>query len=167
MAAAQSPKDAVCAAVDWGTSSLRIWLLGPDGAVLGERRSREGMQVAAETGFAAILEGHLEALGADPALPAIVCGMAGARQGWVEAPYAETPASPGDLATGAIPIEGLSREVRILPGVAQKAGGRPDVMRGEETIVLGLAAESDAIVCLPGTHSKWVSVEGGRITGLS
>ena len=93
--------------------------------------------------------------------------MAGARQGWVEAPYAETPASPGDLAAGAIRVEGLTRDVRILPGVAQKAGGRPDVMRGEETIVLGLAAEADAIVCLPGTHSKWVAVEGGRITGFS
>ena len=158
---------AVVAAVDWGTSSLRVWLLGPGGEVLGERRSREGMQVAAETGFAPILESHLAALGADPALPAIVCGMAGARQGWVEAPYAETPASIDDLAAGAILVEGLAREVRILPGVAQKTGGRPDVMRGEETIVMGLAGDADALVCLPGTHSKWVAVRDREITGFS
>lgn len=158
---------AAFAAVDWGTSSLRIWLLGPDGEVLGERRSREGMQVAAETGFAPILDAHLQALGAAPDLPAIVCGMAGARQGWVEAPYAETPASPDDLAAGAIVVEGLSRDVRILPGVAQKTGGRPDVMRGEETIVLGLAGDKDAVVCLPGTHSKWVALADGRISAFS
>ncbi|KQT50733.1 hypothetical protein ASG43_05495 [Aureimonas sp. Leaf454] len=162
-----SPGSAVFAAVDWGTSSLRVWLLGPDGTVLGERRSREGMQVAAETGFRAILEDHLRALDASSGLPVVICGMAGARQGWVEAPYVETPASFDELASGAIAVEGLTREVRILPGVAQKAGGRPDVMRGEETIVVGLAGGSDALVCLPGTHSKWVDVRERRIMGFS
>ena len=71
------------AAVDWGTSSLRVWLLDSGGAVLAERRSGEGMQTARETGFAPVLERMLSELAAPDALPAIVCGMAGARQGWV------------------------------------------------------------------------------------
>ena len=75
---------AAYAAVDWGTSSFRLWLVDRTGHVLAERRSDEGMMAAAESGFAAVLEAHLAALSAAPDLPVIICGMAGARQGWVE-----------------------------------------------------------------------------------
>lgn len=156
-----------CAAVDWGTSSFRIWLLGEGGAVLGERRSREGMTTASEIGFEAVLEGHLAALGAPEGVPVAVCGMAGARQGWIEAPYVDAPAALAAIAAGAITVPGLRRDVRILPGVAQRAAGRPDVMRGEETILMGLPGEMDGLVCLPGTHSKWALVEHGRIEAFS
>ena len=71
-----------CAAIDWGTSSFRLWLLSADGGVLAERRSDEGMIRAGAEGFAEILERHLGALRVAADLPAIVCGMAGARQGW-------------------------------------------------------------------------------------
>ena len=30
-------------AVDWGTSSFRLWLMSADGTVLAEHRSHEGM----------------------------------------------------------------------------------------------------------------------------
>jgi 2-dehydro-3-deoxygalactonokinase len=59
--------------------------------------------------------------------------------------------------------------VRILPGIAQRRPGRFDVMRGEETQLLGLARMDPTIrlACLPGTHSKWVDLEDERVTGFS
>ncbi|MGY3137561.1 2-dehydro-3-deoxygalactonokinase [Bradyrhizobium sp. USDA 4501] len=153
-------------AVDWGTSSFRLWLTGAGGKVLGERRSDEGMTAAARTGFAAVLQSHLDALGVPADLPVVICGMAGARQGWVEAGYIDTPAHLSDILKGAVVVSGQTREIRILPGIAQRDAAAPDVMRGEETQLLGalgLNAPGEALVCMPGTHSKWVRVRGGTV----
>jgi 2-dehydro-3-deoxygalactonokinase len=158
------------AAVDWGTSRLRLWLLDEAGAVLAERRSDEGMLAARPDGFERILEAHLAAMGAPADLPAIICGMAGSRQGWIEAPYVYVPASMQGIFAGAAPIPGSRRDVRILPGVAQRDPASPDVMRGEETQLAGIASllGSDThTVCMPGTHSKWVEIAGGAITGFA
>ncbi len=157
-------------AVDWGTSSFRLWLIGEDDSVLAERRSGEGMTSAAQTGFAKVLQSHLTALSAPNDLPVIVCGMAGARQGWVEAGYIDTPTSLAAILTGAVAVPGQARDVRILPGLAQRAKDVPDVMRGEETQLLGVLkadAKGEQIVCMPGTHSKWVRVADGQVTGFS
>ena len=151
-------------AVDWGTSSFRLWLMNQAGDVLSERRSDEGMMAAAKIGFAAVLQSHLDAVGAADHLPVIICGMAGARQGWVEAGYIDTPASLTDILQRAVPVPGRSRDIRILPGIAQRDPKAPDVMRGEETQLLGaLGADGEALVCMPGTHSKWASVRGGTV----
>jgi 2-dehydro-3-deoxygalactonokinase len=153
-------------AVDWGTSSFRLWLIDGADRVLGERRSDQGMMAAAKAGFAAVLQSHLEAVGAASDLPVIICGMAGARQGWVEAGYVDTPARLGAILERAASVPGQSRDIRILPGIAQRDAGAPDVMRGEETQLLGalgLDAVDDAIVCMPGTHSKWVTVQGRAV----
>lgn len=158
--------DPAYVAVDWGTSSFRLWLVDRDGKVLTERRSDEGMTTAARTGFAAVLQAHLDAVGGAPDLPVLVCGMAGARQGWVEAGYVDTPAPLAAILQGAVSVPGQSRDIRILPGIAQRDPHAPDVMRGEETQLLGalgLDATGDALVCMPGTHSKWVTVRGGRV----
>jgi 2-dehydro-3-deoxygalactonokinase len=158
------------AAVDWGTSRLRIWLLDEAGCVLAERRSDEGMLAARPDGFARILEGHLAAMGAPADLPAIICGMAGSRQGWVEAPYVYVPASMQGIFGGAAPIPGSRRDVRIMPGVAQRDPASPDVMRGEETQLAGIArllGSDTHTVCMPGTHSKWVEIAEGSIAGFA
>jgi 2-dehydro-3-deoxygalactonokinase len=156
--------------VDWGTSSFRLWLIDEDGTVLGERRSSEGMTTATSTGFAEVLQSHLSALFAPDDIPVIVCGMAGARQGWVEAGYIDTPTLLSAILTGAVSVPGHKRDVRILPGLAQRSKQAPDVMRGEETQLLGaIAADAhgEQIVCMPGTHSKWVRVVDGAVTGFS
>ncbi|WP_157015738.1 2-dehydro-3-deoxygalactonokinase [Mesorhizobium xinjiangense] len=158
------------AAVDWGTTRLRIWLLDADGNVLGERRSDEGLMTVGPgpDRFGPVLEAHLGALGAPAGLAAVVCGMAGARQGWVEAPYVSTPASVGAIADGAVAVPGARRPVYILPGVAQRSPDAPDVMRGEETQIAGIArdlAGRERLVCLPGTHSKWVHTKDAAIAG--
>lgn len=158
---------AAYAAVDWGTSSFRLWLVDVQGRILAERRSDEGMMAAGKSGFAAVLEAHLAALNAAPALPVIICGMAGARQGWIEAGYVETPAPLAAIPAGAVTVPGQPRDIRILPGIAQRDVAAPDVMRGEETQLLGAlgnALEGSALVCMPGTHSKWVAVQDGAVT---
>lgn len=157
-------------AVDWGTSSFRLWLIGEDGSILGERRSGEGMTTAGQAGFAKVLQTHLDALSASADIPVIVCGMAGARQGWVEAGYIDTPTSLAAILTGAVAVPGQSRDVRILPGLAQRIRQAPDVMRGEETQLLGAIAadaKGEQLVCMPGTHSKWVRVLDGQVTGFA
>ncbi|ASY55484.1 MULTISPECIES: 2-dehydro-3-deoxygalactonokinase [Sinorhizobium] len=158
------------AAVDWGTSSFRLWVIGEDGSVLAERRSAEGMTTAAETGFHAVLDSHLTAVSASAHLPIIICGMAGARQGWKEAGYLETPATLGAIAGNAIAVPDVDRDIRILPGLAQRNDRHPDVMRGEETQLLGAAGMLDSgrhLVCMPGTHSKWVRLSGQTVDGFS
>jgi 2-dehydro-3-deoxygalactonokinase len=153
-------------AVDWGTSSFRLWLVDRAGNILGERRSHEGMMVAAKPGFATVLQSHLEAVGAAPGLPIIVCGMAGARGGWVEAGYVDTPAHLASILKQAVTVPGQDRDIRILPGIAQRDRKAPDVMRGEETQLLGalgMDATDGAVVCMPGTHSKWVRADGGAV----
>src|SRR4051812_44454014 len=155
-------------AVDWGTSSFRLWLMNRAGEVLAESRSAEGMMAAAKIGFAAVLRSHLDAVGAADHLPVVICGMAGARQGWVEAGYIDTPANLASILQRAVPVVGQSRDIRILPGIAQRDPRAPDVMRGEETQLLGaLGADGDALVCVPGTHSKWATVRGGTVERFS
>jgi 2-dehydro-3-deoxygalactonokinase len=158
----------VVAAVDWGTTRLRIWLLAGDGTALAERRGDDGLITARETGFAKVLDRHLGALGAPAGLPVIMCGMVGSRQGWVEAPYVDVPARIDAILEGALRIKEEPRDIRIVPGLAQRLADAPDVMRGEETQLAGaaLAGKGRHLVCMPGTHSKWVSVEDGAVAGF-
>ncbi|MCW5721532.1 MAG: 2-dehydro-3-deoxygalactonokinase [Devosia sp.] len=157
-------------AVDWGTSNLRAWGLDEAGTVVAARSSDKGMGKLKREEFAAALAetiGDLEVVGSAQVL---ICGMAGARQGWLEAPYLEAPTDLRGLAAGAVhPEAGPAYTVSILPGVCQKRGG-DDVMRGEETQLLGLATiipEYSGLVCMPGTHSKWALLDGTRIDHFS
>lgn len=157
-------------AVDWGTSSFRLWLVDHTGHALAERRSDEGMMAAAKAGFPGVLHSHLAAISAPDHLPVLVCGMAGAKTGWVEAGYVDTPAQLTAVLKQAARVPGEARDIRILPGIAQRDAKAPDVMRGEETQLLGalgLDAVGEALVCMPGTHSKWVRVQDGTVAHFS
>lgn len=155
-------------AVDWGTTRLRVWLLDAAGRSLAERRGDEGLVVAQAAGFQSILERHLAAMDAPGDLPVIVCGMAGSRQGWVEAAYVDVPAPIEAILAGATRVANGRRDIRIVPGLAQRLADRPDVIRGEETQLAGagLPAGGRHLVCMPGTHSKWVAAEDGAVTGF-
>jgi len=157
----------VFVAVDWGTSSFRAWRLAADGTPLAHSRGPEGMQYCVSAGFAPVLAGHLEKLVASGDLPVLICGMAGARQGWVEAPYLSTPSRLDRLYAGAVRVD-VPGDVRILPGIAHRDPACPEVMRGEETQILGAIEDGfSGLVCIPGTHSKWIAIEDGSIVGLT
>ena len=154
---------------DWGTSRFRLWLVDAQGEVLAEKRSDDGLDASRARGFAATLESHLAELDAPRGLPVIICGMAGSRQGWVEANYVPVPADLPSILSGTVRIAGIDRDVRIIPGLSQ-SGGSPNVMRGEETQLLGAILSqnlSNGIIAMPGTHSKWVTLEHGRAIHFS
>lgn len=151
--------------VDWGSSNLRVFRMGADGTVLDRRADGRGASSLAPGQFADVLtEVAADWLAED--LPVLVCGMAGARGRWLEAPYAPCPAGLDDIASYAVtPAD--APEVRILPGVAVwRDGCLEDVMRGEETQLFGLGVGFDRVIA-PGTHSKWARLEGGRIVDFS
>jgi len=156
-------------AVDWGTSNVRAWGLAADGTETFAAQSDKGMGKITPADYPAVLD-ELIADRAAPGADVLICGMAGARQGWREAPYLDVPAALDSLAAGAVVPPGSRYAPRILPGLCQRQPGHEDVMRGEETQLLGLTGlqpgfEGTAI--LPGTHSKWVEIDGGRISRFS
>lgn len=152
--------------VDWGTTNLRAYLTDGSGAVVGQRSSDQGILKSAGR----FPEAFREIAGSwrekDPTLPIVMSGMIGSRQGWVEAPYLDCPADLNALNRGAVTVPGLADAV-ILPGIAYLGPeGHRDVMRGEETKILGALATmkgDSAVLCLPGTHCKWAEVERGRL----
>ena len=156
-------------ALDWGTSVLRAYLLGDGGVVLEERRERWGIMNLPEGGFVGALQGIAgDWRAAAPDLSVIACGMVGSAQGLREAPYTPCPAGEDALASALLAVEvAPGFRLHIVPGV-RRDGERPDVMRGEETQVVGVLARApelaaNALLVMPGTHSKWVQVEDGRI----
>lgn len=154
-------------AVDWGTTRLRAWAMDADGRPLDEATSDDGMGSLAPDGFEPALLKLSEQWLGDVRASVVVCGMAGARQGWTEAPYRSVPCAP--LAGDPVPAPTRDRRIEawILRGASQD---RPaDVMRGEETQIGGFLAgapDFDGAICLPGTHSKWVHASVGEIVGF-
>lgn len=146
-------------AVDWGITAFRAWRLGADGAVLDRMAGPFGIRTVQDRDFGAVLA---RAIGAWRPAPVLMCGMIGSRQGWLEAPYVAAPAGLAAIAAALAPVPGAER-VWIVPGVSQDP---PDVMRGEETQIMGVAADLGPgrhVLCLPGTHSKWAVLEEGRV----
>ena len=99
----------------------------------------------------------------------LMSGMIGSRQGWLEAPYVACPAGAAEIAAALVVVPFEGADLRVVPGLTcTDAGGTPEVMRGEETQIVGVLDEMDgaALACLPGSHSKWAQVADGRITAL-
>lgn len=153
-------------AVDWGTSNLRAWAMDASGSVQAEGASSDGMAGLSPDGFERALLSLIGEWLGPGVTPVVACGMVGARQGWAEAPYRAVPCGPSGAAVR-VPTRDPRLAMHILPGLKQTTP--PDVMRGEETQVAGFLAREpsfDGLLCLPGTHSKWVEVEAGEVTGF-
>ena len=154
-------------AIDWGTSSARAYRVDASGVVLDRRSVALGIRHVRDGRFEVALA-RLLGDWMNENVPRIACGMIGSRQGWVEAPYVDCPASLTALSDRIVnaPLEKLA----IVPGVrTEDARQIPDVMRGEETQLLGAVAmdEPAVLAVLPGTHSKWARVEHGRIVDFT
>lgn len=150
-------------AVDWGTSSLRCYRLDARGSILESRASSRGILNVAPGQFPRVLD---EQIAGWNETPIVMSGMVGSRQGWAEAPYVPCPAGFDEIAAKLLEVRWGQQRAWIVPGLScRDAAGVPDVMRGEETQILGCGVEGT--ICLPGTHSKWVEVKGGRIERFS
>ncbi len=153
-------------ALDWGSSYLRVWLLSGEGEILAKKTTNQGASGLNTVDFASIFNNLVQEISPNNlSIDAIICGMAGAYQRWQETPYLNTPVLVENIAQNLHKVtDFLKAEVLIIPGVAQK--NPAEVMRGEETQILGLMSlqkNTSAVVCLPGTHSKWVRVNNGSI----
>jgi len=155
--------------VDWGTSSQRAYRLGADGTVLERREAASGILHVAEGRFDAALRAIAGDWIAAGETHVLLSGMIGSRQGWVEAPYLPCPAGPDDLAAALVRVPFKGATVLLVPGLTDADDAdTPEVMRGEETQLAGLPSllEENALACLPGSHSKWARLAGGRIAAF-
>ena len=160
--------EAAFIAGDWGTSRLRLYLCDAAGQVLA-RGEGEGASVPDCAGrFAASVASWDRAHGL---LPAVLSGMVGSTIGWREVPYLKCPAKPAGIADAAMRFEDGGRAIAILPGLSCRGKtGAADVMRGEETQILGALylhpqlTKGRHLLCLPGTHTKWVAVTNGAVS---
>ncbi len=160
--------------LDWGTTSLRAYCIGETGTVMERISSPAGILADHPDGFAgtfrAVTAPWRDRFGP---LPVIASGMIGSRNGWIETPYVDAPASLGDFAQGLVPVETPGGgPVHFVPGLScTDSAGTPDIMRGEEVQILGALSGGDlaadetatALFLLPGTHSKWAGVRNGAI----
>jgi 2-dehydro-3-deoxygalactonokinase len=184
---APGPETPSVVALDWGTSSQRAWLLGQDGRVLDVRRPDQGLLSITrnlDSGDTAALARAYEDVfwrtcGAwledHPGIPTLACGMVGSRQGWREAGYLTVPAAL-DLATEDLTVVAHRGGVaHLVPGLrvtTTEQGAPGDVMRGEETQVVGILDilqdhDEPLTLVLPGTHTKWVSVRDRKVTSFT
>ena len=154
-------------AVDWGTSRLRAWAMASDGDAMAEASSDDGMSKLARADFEAALLGLIEPWLGKGVTPVLACGMVGARQGWHEVSYVPVPVRPAGLRATQVTSSDPRIAVSILPGLSQAAPA--DVMRGEETQIAGILADDpafDGVICLPGTHCKWVRVSAEEVVSF-
>jgi 2-dehydro-3-deoxygalactonokinase len=161
-------------AIDWGTSSLRGALLDATGKVLEERSDARGILTVPEGGFPAVFEALFGDWMRLEGARCLISGMAGSKQGWVEAPYCACPAGRVEVGRKIIDIDAVldipGARIAIVPGLSDEHAGVPDVMRGEEVQIFGamsITGLDDGVFVLPGTHNKWVTVKKGRVRAFA
>jgi len=151
--------------LDWGTSQLRAYWLDAAGQIRETRSRPWGIRHLPHGDFQAALD---DVTAGWPRLPRLACGMVGSRSGWLEVPYVDLPADIGKLGAAVRSVRTADgSDVHIVPGLRNPQS--PDVMRGEETQIIGAMALQPQLArrstwILPGTHSKWASVADGAVT---
>jgi 2-dehydro-3-deoxygalactonokinase len=151
---------------DWGTTHLRLFLCDADGGVLDQLTGPGAAETAGR--FADTFQSLTAGWGSHGRVPAVLCGMVGSNIGWTQAPYVACPANPEQIVEGCVAL--LAGRVHIVPGLScrNRCNG-PDFLRGEETQVLGAMMlqpelrHGRRLLCLPGTHTKWVALDHGRV----
>jgi 2-dehydro-3-deoxygalactonokinase len=153
--------------LDWGTTSFRALLVDAAGAIIDRVGSEQGIQSVQGGDFIGVLQPAIASWRQKYGLlPIYAAGMIGSRNGWIEMPYVATPANENAVAaqvkTITLPDGGT---VTFIPGLADRSAYPfPDVMRGEETQLIGFGLSRDITAVLPGTHAKWARIENSRIT---
>ena len=163
--------DITLIAADWGTSNLRIWGIDHRGQIIDTINNGKGMASLIPSEFEpyliSLIESWLPKEG-NAKCPIIICGMAGAKNGWKEAAYLKAPCPPiNKKKIIQVETDDQRISVSIVPGIMQKSP--PDVMRGEETQIAGYLSKNpdfDGIICLPGTHTKWAHISANEIVSF-
>lgn len=157
--------------IDWGTTSFRAYRIGADGAVIDTVEAAEGIADPPPGGFEETFQRQVGPwLQGERQPPIVASGMITSRNGWVETPYLEAPAGPADFAAGLVShVSEAGHRLHFVSGlICEDRSGNPDVMRGEETQLIGCLAlgAPRGVFVMPGTHSKWATAAGGKLTGF-
>lgn len=157
-------------AVDWGSSFVRAWAMSQSGQILATQTSDQGAAKLCAEQFEGVLLNLIQTwLPSSHAISVLICGMAGSRQGWQEVAYLPIPLKlTSDLTATPVSTHDTRLNVSILPGLKQLSP--PNVMRGEETQLLGFIQQSpdfNGVIALPGTHNKWVRLEAQQVMQFS
>ena len=172
MTGRNAPSDHYFAA-DWGTTRLRLsYRARATGDVV---LTRCGPGIAQTDRPADTLQALIDGCdGVEPRAPVILAGMVGSSIGWVETPYLDCPVAPDAVAQALVAFAFGTRTAAIVPGLAcTNRFDVPDMMRGEETQILGWLGQDAGrqqgrrLLCLPGTHSKWVVIEDGAVIAFN
>lgn len=156
-------------AIDWGSSNFRAFRLDGSGTIIGRRSFAGGILRIRDNRFEEALDEQVGDWLQEGEDRILLSGMVGSRQGWVETEYLDCPVDLADLADAVVKVPFKSADVRLIPGVTgTDADGIPEVMRGEETEAMGVldAYGGTGLVCLPGTHTKWINIREHAITGF-
>jgi 2-dehydro-3-deoxygalactonokinase len=169
-------------AVDWGTTSLRAWLMSDGGEIISARRRAKGLLSIADLP-AAERSAEYERIFIDlcddwlrehPALPTIACGMVGSTEGWADAGYRTVPADLTFDTHALTEIRHAQGSLHLVPGlrVASHGDVPGDLLRGEESQLVGALelvqpGPLPQTFVLPGTHTKWVRVENGAVQSFT
>ena len=152
--------------IDWGTSSLRAFLIGASGEVIDRTASSQGIMHVPNGDFETVFTELVSPWIEEKCLPVLASGMITSRNGWIETPYEAAPLDANGLARSLVPYTTrCGVKLRFVTGVTVEHESGPDVIRGEETQIIGASAlgMSDGIFVMPGTHSKWITVANGSI----
>ena len=155
--------------IDWGTSSLRAFLIDDQGKVIDYLQRPEGIMQVQDDDYEGVLSRLLSPWAENNRLPVIASGMITSRNGWIETPYLAVPTGVTQLADNLhkVPVSS-GRPLYFVTGVETNHSGAPDVMRGEETQIAGAVEFGlvNGICVMPGTHSKWVTIRDGQIVNF-
>ena len=158
--------------VDWGTSYLRAYLCEVTANSLTRLDTALGLGVLKVDGN---FEGELfnrirpwvEKFGI---MPIMMSGQIGSSLGWHETKYLACPTQPEAIASSCYRFSTQEHCMAIIPGLScSHDNDYHDVMRGEELQVLGwleqdpIHKKGTHLVCLPGTHTKWILIKDGEI----
>ena len=150
-------------ALDWGTSNFRAYLMDNNN-VIDQVSTQEGMKFIDQNEFEKILIKNIDSWNNNFDIKVIIAsGMVGAKQGWIEVPYVNSPCDIRNVNFKTLKILD-DANIHILSGVSQF--NPSDVMRGEETQIAGFLLNNvdfNGSICLPGTHSKWVNMNSYNI----
>lgn len=152
--------------VNWGSTSFRAFLIGADGSEIDHYTAPAGIVTLDREGMAAMMDRVGERW--PDSGPVYASGMIGSNLGWSEVPYVRAPAGCAEVALAAVSTRIGRMHIQIVPGITcrRRFDDQPDILRGEEIEIIGLTSlrAFDGWAALPGTHTKWVRLEGGRVT---
>ena len=155
-------------AIDWGSSRFRAYLLTQHMDIIESIDQPEGVkqhQYQDYTHICKQLLNNWSHVIQKLQLPLFMAGMVGSNMGWHEVPYLPCPLSLSAISKQIVKRESpWNTNMYIIPGVKLEQNRHMDIMRGEETLVIGaLELMQTEIYCLPGTHSKWIEIKNKEL----